>query len=90
METQSQKPRRVRDTATLLARRGGIVETVLPIANVLGAVIMAVSATMLAPLVVAISSSHDAALPAFGRASAIGVAAGAITWALTQPAGVRA
>lgn len=84
MEIQSEKPRHVRDTAILPAKRGGIAESILPIANVLGAVIMAVSATMLAPLVVAISFSHDAALPAFGQASAIGVAAGAITWGLTR------
>ena len=66
------------------ARRGGFAETILPIVNVLAAIVVAFSATMLIPLMVAIFFSHDAALPAFARASAIGVFAGAVTWLMTR------
>ena len=67
-----------------LARRGGLAGTVLPIANVLAAVVAAFSATMLLPVGVALFSD-DAAVPAFARASAIGVVAGAVAWILTRP-----
>jgi trk system potassium uptake protein TrkH len=67
-----------------IARRGGFRETVLPIANVLGTIVAAFSATMLLPLLVALFFSHDAALSAFAPASAIGVAAGGLTWLLTR------
>lgn len=73
------------DTALLtIARRGGFSDTVLPIANVLGAIVAAFSVTMLLPLVVALFFSHDAALSAFAPASAIGIAAGGLTWLLTR------
>lgn len=58
-------------------------ETVLPIANVLGIIVMAFSVTMLLPISVALFA-HDAALSAFAPASAIGIATGAITWVLTR------
>lgn len=67
-----------------IARRGGFRETVLPIANVLGAIAAAFSATMLLPLLVALFVSHDAALSAFAPAAAIGVSAGGLTWLLTR------
>jgi trk system potassium uptake protein TrkH len=66
-----------------VARRGGFIDTALPIANVLAAVITAFSGTMLLPLGVAFFV-HDAALPAFVLAAAIGVAAGGLAWALTR------
>ena len=67
-----------------IARRNGFADTVLPIANVLAAIIMVVSVTMLAPLVLALFFSHDAALPAFVRAAAVGVAVGGFIWAPTR------
>jgi trk system potassium uptake protein len=67
-----------------IARRSGFRETVLPIANVLGAIVAAFSATMLLPLLVALFFSHDAALSAFAPASAIGIAAGGLVWLLTR------
>lgn len=67
-----------------MARRGGFRDTVLPLANVLGAIVAAFSATMLLPLLVALFFSHDAALSAFAPASAIGIAAGGLTWLLTR------
>jgi trk system potassium uptake protein TrkH len=66
-----------------VSRVSSVSETVLPIANVLGAIITAFSVTMLLPLVVAIFA-HDAALSAFAPASAIGIATGATTWLLTR------
>ena len=63
---------------------GGIAETVLPIANVLAAVVVVFSASMLIPLSTAVLYSHDAALPAFVRSAAIGIGCGAIVWALTR------
>lgn len=86
MKIPSVSKRRGHDVTALLAiaRRGGFADTVLPIANVLAAIVMAVSATMLAPLVLALFFSHDVALPAFVRAAAAGIAAGGITWALTR------
>ncbi|MEO8061568.1 MAG: potassium transporter TrkG [Pseudomonadota bacterium] len=65
---------------------GGLFETVLPIANILAAVTMVFSASMLLPLITAVFFSHDAALPAFLKASVIGIATGAITWLLTRKA----
>lgn len=67
-----------------IARRGGVGQSVLPIANVLAAVVVAFSATMLIPLVVGVFIGNDAALSAFARASAVGIVAGAITWLLTR------
>jgi trk system potassium uptake protein TrkH len=67
-----------------IAMRGGLGETLLPIVNVLAAVTIVFSATMLAPLVLALFFSHDAALPAFVRAAIIGIAGGAAVWALTR------
>lgn len=67
-----------------VARGGGISETVLPIVNVLGAIIAAFSVTMLLPLACALFYSHDAALSAFAPSSAIGITAGALAWALTR------
>lgn len=67
-----------------IARGTGLGEAVLPIANVLGAIIAVFSATMLLPLLCALFYSHDAALSAFFPASAIGVASGALLWALTR------
>lgn len=68
----------------MMSSRGGFAETVLPIVNVLAAIIVVFSATMLLPLTVAIFFSHDAAMPAFVHAAAIGIAVGAITWWLTR------
>lgn len=67
-----------------IARPGGFSNTVLPIAHVLGAIVAAFSLTMLLPLLVALFFSHDAALAAFAPASAMGVAAGGLTWLLTR------
>jgi trk system potassium uptake protein len=67
-----------------IARRGGFRQTVLPIANVLGAITAAFSATMLLPLLVALFFSHDAAFAAFAPAAAIGVTTGGLTWLLTR------
>jgi trk system potassium uptake protein TrkH len=67
----------------IAARAGSFSETVLPILNVLGAIIMAFSLTMLLPLSVALFA-HDAALSAFAPASAIGIAVGAVAWTLTR------
>jgi trk system potassium uptake protein len=64
--------------------RGGLGETLLPIVNVLAAVTIVFSATMLAPLVLALFFSHDAALSAFVQAAVIGIAGGAAVWALTR------
>lgn len=66
-----------------IARRG-FRETALPIANVVGAIVAAFSASMFLPLLVAIFFSHDAALSAFAPAAAIGIAAGGLTWLLTR------
>lgn len=67
-----------------IARRGGLANSVLPLANVLGAIVAAFSATMLLPLLVALFFSHDAALSAFAPASAVGMSAGGLTWLLTR------
>lgn len=67
-----------------IALPGGLGETVLPIANVLGAIIAVFSVTMLLPLACTLFYSHDAALAAFLPASAIGISSGAVTWALTR------
>jgi trk system potassium uptake protein len=53
-------------------------------ANVLAVVTVGFSATMLAPLVLALLASHDPALSAFIQAAIIGIGVGAITWALTR------
>lgn len=85
MERPSKSPLGRSDPQLLtVARHGGFVETVLPIANVLAAVVVVFSATMLLPLSVAFFFSHDAAMPAFVRAAAVGIAAGAIAWWLTR------
>jgi trk system potassium uptake protein len=86
MKLPSSAPRDPHQTETLLSieRRHGPIATVLPIANVLAAVVTAFSATMLLPLMLALFGSHDAALPAFALAAVIGIAGGAITWALTR------
>lgn len=86
MKLPSSAPRDPHETETLLIieRRHGPIATVLPIANVLAAVVTAFSATMLVPLVLALFVTHDAALPAFALAAVIGIAGGAITWALTR------
>ncbi len=65
------------------ARPSRLGEAVLPIANVLGAIVAAFSFTMLLPLSVAIFA-HDAALSAFAPASAIGVVVGSMLWAATR------
>lgn len=67
-----------------IAKPSGFRNSVLPIANVLGAIIAAFSATMLLPLLVALFFSHDAALSAFMPAAVIGMAAGGLTWLLTR------
>lgn len=56
----------------------------LPIVNVLGAIVAAFSLTMLLPLACAIFYSHDAAISAFAPSSTIGVTAGALAWSLTR------
>lgn len=86
MEYPSQRPSAPRSDPALPAipLGTGIAEFVLPIVNVLAAVIMVFSGTMLLPLGVAIFFSHDAAMPAFVLASAIGVACGALAWTLTR------
>lgn len=66
-----------------IARRGGFVDSVLPIVNVLAAVITVFSTTMLLPLVTALFF-HDAALSAFVGGSAAGVTTGGVTWLLTR------
>ena len=71
-------------TLLTIARPGGFSDAVLPIANVLGAIVAAFSLTMLLPLLLALFFSHDAALAAFAPAAAIGVAAGGLTWLLTR------
>jgi trk system potassium uptake protein len=67
-----------------IAGADGFGETVLPIANVLGAIVAVFSVTMLLPLACALFYSHDAALSAFLPASVIGIASGAVTWVLTR------
>ena len=67
-----------------MARFSGLSDTVLPIVNVLGAIVAAFSITMLLPLIMALFFSHDVALSAFAPASAIGVAAGTLCWLLTR------
>lgn len=67
-----------------MARGSSFSETVLPIAHVLAAIVTVFSVTMLLPLIVALFVSHDTALSAFAPASAIGIAAGGITWLLTR------
>jgi trk/ktr system potassium uptake protein len=61
-----------------------LIGTLLPIVNVLAAIVVAFSATMLVPLVVAALVADDPAMPAFMRATAVGVAVGAIAWVLTR------
>ena len=82
LETSS-TPRKESGPRTI-AQPGGFSETVLPIANVLGAIIAVFSVTMLLPLACTLFYSHDAALSAFLPASAIGIASGSVTWALTR------
>lgn len=67
-----------------MTRAGRFNETILPIANVLGAIVTVFSVTMLVPLAVALFESHHAALSAFARATAIGITAGGITWLVTR------
>ncbi len=67
-----------------MARIGGLADTILPLASVLSAVITVFSATMLLPLVLGVYSGHDAAIPAFVHASAIGIVGGGLTWAVTR------
>lgn len=70
--------------AQTIVRAGGVGEALLPIANVLGAIVAVFSVTMLLPLGCAFFYSHDAALSAFLPASAIGVASGSMTWVVTR------
>lgn len=66
------------------ARRGGIAESVLPLVNLLAAVVVVFGATMLIPLLTAVFFSHDSALRAFASASTITLVTGATVWALTR------
>jgi trk system potassium uptake protein TrkH len=84
MKDKPARSSRVRQDTISLLWNHTAVDAFLPIVNVLAAVIMVFSAMMLMPLMVAIFFSHDAALPAFVLASAIGVVAGATTWVLTR------
>jgi trk system potassium uptake protein TrkH len=62
----------------------GLAETVLPIANILAAIVAIFSISMLLPLGTAVFFSHDAALPAFLKAAGIGFGASSIPWLLTR------
>jgi trk/ktr system potassium uptake protein len=73
-----------KESELLAIARRGFRQTTLPIANVLGAIIAAFSATMLLPLLVAVFFSHDAALSAFAPAATIGFASGGLMWLLTR------
>jgi trk system potassium uptake protein TrkH len=85
VERLSKPPAARRSDGDLLtiARPGGLADSVLPIVNVLAAVLTVFSATMLLPLLTALFF-HDAALAAFVHASVAGVTTGAITWLLTR------
>ncbi len=65
MPADDSRSRPVVTPAAVLASRDKLAETILPIANVLAAITVAFSATMFAPLGLALFVSHDAALPAF-------------------------
>ncbi len=83
---QSRTPSRAinDDLPATSAKQGGLIGALLPIVNVLAAIVVAFSATMLIPLVVAALADDDPAMPAFMLAIAIGVAVGAIAWVLTR------
>ena len=84
MPADDSRSRPVVTPAAVLASRDKLAETILPIANVLAAITVAFSATMFAPLGLALFVSHDAALPAFTRAALIGGVVGAALWMLTR------
>jgi trk system potassium uptake protein len=84
MQSFSGKPRLPHNARLLASAESGIAHELLPIANVLASVTVFFSMSMFAPLVCGLFFSHDAALHAFVKAAAIGVAAGGTSWALTR------
>ena len=84
MRFSTSTPRDRHEMSLSIARQRGPIGTTLAIANVLATIVMAFSATMLVPLMLAFFVSHDAALPAFAQASAIGIAGGALAWVSTR------
>ncbi len=75
---------RIDAALSTMAKRGGLVNTVLPVVNILAAIMAVFSGTMLAPVALAVFYSQDQALPAFATAMGFGVASGGITWFLTR------
>lgn len=66
------------------ATQTGYRNTVLPVIHVLSAVVIAFSATMLAPVAAGLYLGNDTALGAFLQAAAIGMAVGALGWIFTR------
>jgi trk system potassium uptake protein len=86
MTTRPDKPPYPGTDASFLtiARRGGLAHTVLPVVNILAAIVAVFSASMLLPLVLAIFFGGDSALPAFAMAACVGLAGGGIAWFATR------
>lgn len=76
-------PSSLPDAASSGMRRG-FGHTVLPLANVLAAVVLVFSATMLVAVAAGFFLGNDAALMAFLKAAAIGMGVGAATWFSTR------